>query len=258
MPPADPTAPPKLVAAGHAELALTSQPRLHLLVEKGLPLIRVGTLVPLPLATLLVRQDTGIDSLEKLKGHSVGYVFEAPARLLLGGLLQNQAITLDEVTLQPVDFALNRMLAEGEVDAVVGARRHVTRQAMIQQGIDVSEFHIQERDLPVYEELILVANRQTLGKHRRDIVRVLDAIESATRWITENPDQAWEVVREAEPGLDTEANAQAWPSVLRYLALRPAALQLQRYQEFETYLLQRGLIDTDTPARRLATDLTRP
>ena len=41
--PADPSAPPKLVAAGQADLAISYQPQLHLQIAEGLPLVRVGT-----------------------------------------------------------------------------------------------------------------------------------------------------------------------------------------------------------------------
>ena len=51
--PADPSDPPKLVAAGRAELAVSYQPQLHLQVAEGLPLIRVGTLVATPLLSLI-------------------------------------------------------------------------------------------------------------------------------------------------------------------------------------------------------------
>ena len=55
--PADPSAPPKLVAAGQADLAVSYQPSLHLQVSEGLPLKRVGTLVATPLNCLLVLED---------------------------------------------------------------------------------------------------------------------------------------------------------------------------------------------------------
>ena len=42
--PADPADPPKLVAAGKADLAISYQPQLHLQVAEGMPLTRVGTL----------------------------------------------------------------------------------------------------------------------------------------------------------------------------------------------------------------------
>ena len=51
--PADPADPPKLVAAGKADLAISYQPQLHLQVAEGMPLTRVGTLVATPLNCLL-------------------------------------------------------------------------------------------------------------------------------------------------------------------------------------------------------------
>ncbi|MCH8960494.1 MAG: ABC transporter substrate-binding protein, partial [Bacteroidetes bacterium] len=55
--PADPNDPPKLVAAGKAELAVSYQPQLHMQAAAGLPLARVGTLIATPLNTLLVLDD---------------------------------------------------------------------------------------------------------------------------------------------------------------------------------------------------------
>ena len=52
--PADPSAPPKMVAAGQADIAISYQPQLHLQIHEGLPLQRVGTLVATPLSCLLV------------------------------------------------------------------------------------------------------------------------------------------------------------------------------------------------------------
>ena len=37
--PSDPSAPPKMVAAGRADIAVSYQPQLHLQVEAGLPVI---------------------------------------------------------------------------------------------------------------------------------------------------------------------------------------------------------------------------
>ena len=42
--PADPNDPPKLVAAGQADVAISYQPQLHIQVDQGLPLTRIGTL----------------------------------------------------------------------------------------------------------------------------------------------------------------------------------------------------------------------
>nr|WP_299241505.1 ABC transporter substrate-binding protein [uncultured Halomonas sp.] len=253
--PADPSVAPKLVAARRAELALTSQLQLHLLVKQNLPLVRVGALVPVPLATLLTRRNTGIEQLSQLKGKTVGYVHEGPARIWLDAMLKDQPISLSDITLQHVDFALISALVNKEVDAVIGTMRHVDRRQLAQQGIVVNEFMVDESELPAYDELIVVANRDVLSRHRRDIERFFNAVEKATLWLINHPEQGWELVRTAEPGIDTPANARAWPEVLRYLALRPIALQPQRYQRLETYLLRRGLIETAASVRRLAVDI---
>ena len=45
MGPADPTDPPKLVAAGKADIAITYQPQFMEQVSQGLPLARLGILI---------------------------------------------------------------------------------------------------------------------------------------------------------------------------------------------------------------------
>ena len=71
--PADPSAPPKLVAAGQADLAVSYQPQLHLQLTQGLPLIRVGTLVATPLNCLLVLENGPIKSPQSLSGKKIGF-----------------------------------------------------------------------------------------------------------------------------------------------------------------------------------------
>ena len=43
--PADPSAPPRLVAAGQGDIALTYQPNLYLQVDEGMNLVRIGTAI---------------------------------------------------------------------------------------------------------------------------------------------------------------------------------------------------------------------
>ncbi|MEL7184632.1 MAG: ABC transporter substrate-binding protein, partial [Pseudomonadota bacterium] len=71
--PADPSDPPKLVAAGQAELAISYQPQLHLQIHEGLPLQRVGTLVATPLNCLLALADGPVQSPADLAGKKVGF-----------------------------------------------------------------------------------------------------------------------------------------------------------------------------------------
>ena len=71
--PADPSAPPRLVAAGQGDIALTYQPDLMLQLKEGLPLVRFGTLIETPLNALIVLKDGPVKSLADLKGKRIGY-----------------------------------------------------------------------------------------------------------------------------------------------------------------------------------------
>src|SRR5690606_19931927 len=71
--PADPSTPPRLVAAGQADIAVSYQPNLHLQVKEGLPLVRIGTLVETPLNSLVVLEDGPVQSIADLKGRTIGF-----------------------------------------------------------------------------------------------------------------------------------------------------------------------------------------
>jgi putative hydroxymethylpyrimidine transport system substrate-binding protein len=92
--PADPADPPKLVAAGKADLAVSYQPQLHLQIHEGLPLIRVGTLVATPLNCLLVMADGPIKSIADLKGKKVGFSVAGVEEAILTAILKPHGLTL--------------------------------------------------------------------------------------------------------------------------------------------------------------------
>ena len=122
--PADPNDPPKLVAAGQADLAVSYQPQLHLQVAQGLPLVRVGTLVATPLNSLVVLADGPVRSMADLKGRKVGFSVGGFEDALLGAMLERHGLGLDDVELVNVNFSLSPALLAGQVDAVIGAFRN--------------------------------------------------------------------------------------------------------------------------------------
>ena len=104
IPPADPSLPPRLVAAGQAELAVSYQPQLHLQIHEGLPLIRVGTLVATPLNCLLVLEDGPIATPADLKGKTIGFSVAGVEEAILTAVLGKYGVGFDEVELVNVNF----------------------------------------------------------------------------------------------------------------------------------------------------------
>ncbi|MEM7022609.1 MAG: ABC transporter substrate-binding protein, partial [Pseudomonadota bacterium] len=85
--PADPNDPPKLVAAGQADLAISYQPQLHVQHDQGLPLTRIGTLVATPLNALVALKDGPVQSIADLKDRKVGFSVGGFEDALLGAML---------------------------------------------------------------------------------------------------------------------------------------------------------------------------
>ena len=122
--PADPNDPPKLVAAGQADIAISYQPQLHIQIDQGLPLTRIGTLVATPLNTLVALDDGPIDEIADLKGGKIGFSVGGFEHALLVAMLARHGLTPDDVELINVNFALSPALLSGQVDAVIGAYRN--------------------------------------------------------------------------------------------------------------------------------------
>ena len=64
--PSDPSLPPKLVAAGKGDIAVSYQPQLHVQISQGIPLIRIATLVPTPLNSIVVLENGPIKQLSDI------------------------------------------------------------------------------------------------------------------------------------------------------------------------------------------------
>ncbi|WP_425040690.1 ABC transporter substrate-binding protein [Primorskyibacter sp. S187A] len=252
--PADPSAPPRLVAAGQAEMAISYQPQLHLQRHEGLPLRRIGTLVATPLNCLLVLEDGPIETPADLAGRKIGFSVGGVEDAVLSAVLGTHGVTLDQVELVNVNFSLSPAIMSGQVDAVIGAFRNFELNQMDIEGVAGRCFYVEEEGLPTYDELIYVANLDTMDA---DMVRrFLAATERATQYIINHPEESWEIFASTAPELRDELNRRAWSDTLPRFALRPAALDTGRYAAFEAFLQEAGLIPAIHPVSEIAIDVS--
>tara|TARA_R110002049_G_scaffold188402_2_gene356819 strand:- start:30110 stop:31045 length:936 start_codon:yes stop_codon:yes gene_type:complete len=254
--PADPADPPKMVAAGKADLAISYQPQLHLMIHEGLPLQRVGTLVATPLNCLLVLADGPIKSPADLAGKKVGYSVSGVEEAVLGSILRHNGLSIDDVELVNVNWSLSPSLMSKQVDAVIGAYRNFELNQMEIEGVDGTCFYVEEQGLPPYDELIYVANPDTMDKAQ--IARFLAATEKAVQYIVNHPEESWEIFASTSAELQDELNARAWVDTVPRFALRPTAMDVGRYAAFEAFLAEAGLIPQQNPVATIAIDVTAP
>jgi putative hydroxymethylpyrimidine transport system substrate-binding protein len=255
MAPADPNDPPKLVAAGQADVAISYQPQLHIQVDHGLPLTRIGTLVATPLNSLVALEDGPIDEIADLAGRKVGFSVGGFEDALLGAMLAEHGLALDEVELVNVNFALSPALLSGQVDAVIGAFRNFELNQLELESRPGRAFYPEEEGVPTYDELIFIANNTSLDNPR--LPRFLDAVELGVQYLLNHPDESFALFVKGRPELDDELNRRAFADTLPRFALRPAALDRARYARFAEFLAHQGLIKPPPPVETYALELAR-
>jgi putative hydroxymethylpyrimidine transport system substrate-binding protein len=253
--PADPNDPPKLVAAGQADVAISYQPQLHIQIDQGLPLVRIGTLVATPLNCLVALEGGPVRTIADLRGRKVGFSVGGFEDALLGTMLGHHGLKLADVELVNVNFALSPALLSGQVDAVIGAFRNFELNQLALEGRPGRAFYPEEEGVPTYDELIFIANNAALADAR--LPRFLDAIEAATLYILNHPDESFELFIKGRPELDDELNRRAFADTLPRFASRPAALDHARYARFAAFLERQGLIKPPPPVATYALELPR-
>ncbi|MDX2421649.1 MAG: ABC transporter substrate-binding protein [Amphritea sp.] len=241
--PADPNMPPKLVAANKVDLAISYQPNLTIDVAAGLPLIRSATLIATPLNMLMVLDNGKINDLADLKGKKIGIAIAGTEEASIGTMLDTVGVNYADVDIINVGWALSASLASGKVDAIWGGLRNFETNQLALEGFKAKAFFPEEHGVPVYDELIFVANADTYDK---DAIRGFNkAIEQATIYITNHPQAAWdEFVAYAPDTLNNELNKRAWRDTLNRFALRPSAVDLQRYDDYAEFMYEQKIIKT--------------
>ena len=251
--PADPNDPPKLVAAGKADLAVSYQPQLHVQVSRGLPLIRIGTLVSTPLNSLVVLKDGPINSIKDLKDKKIGFSVGGFEDALLAAMLAKHGVSINDVELINVNFSLSPSILSGKVDAVIGAFRNFELNQMAIIGKPGKAFYPEEEGVPPYDELIIVANKTKIKDIRYR--KFIDALERAVQFLINHPQDSWNIFIQAHKNLDDELNRRAWRDTLPRFALRPAAVDTRRYSRLAAFLKKQGLIKNILPVSEYAIEL---
>lgn len=254
--PANPADPPKMAAAGRADVAISYQPQLHLNVHAGMDLVRVGTLVATPLACLVTLADGPIKSLADLKGRKVGFAIPGVQEVMLDAMLRHNGLKSDAVQKINIGWSISPALMSKQVDGVIGAFRNFELNQLDIEGMKGRCFYPESEGVPAYDELIYVANPKTMNKDR--ISRFLAATERAAQDILNDPKASWETFAGSSKELSTELNRRAWLDTYPRFATRPAAMDYGRYEKFEAFLNEMGAVPSRTPVSKLIVDVTAP
>lgn len=252
--PADPSDPPKLVAARRGDVGVYYQKNLPLAVEQGLPLMRIGTLVSTPLSTLTVLRDGPIRTLADLRGRRIGYSVPGFEEIYVGTMIERAGLTIRDVTMVNVNFGLSSALMAGQVDAIIGGFRNFELNQLEIERRPGRAFFPEENGFPPYDELIYVAHRDRVNDPA--LRRFIDATEAATQFLVNNPEEAWRMfIAGPRRELDNELNRRAWRDTLNRFSHSPGALDRNRYERFTRFLADRRMLRAVPPLETYAVEL---
>jgi putative hydroxymethylpyrimidine transport system substrate-binding protein len=243
--PADPSDPPKLVAAGKADIAIGYQPQLLEQIDQGLPLIEIGTLIDKPLNSLVVLKDSPIHSVADLKNKKIGFSGSGMNSAMLKIMLEKQHLTLQDVEIINTHYDLTQALLSGKVDAVTGIMRNFEMIQLELANHTPRAFYPENNGMPTYSELIFIAKKSNTVDAR--FSHFLTAVKLANQYLQKHPEECWQAFAKAHPESDDELNHRAWLATLPYFARDPALIDDKKFMRFARFMQSNGLINTVQP-----------
>lgn len=238
--PSNPDDGPKLVAAGHANLAISYQPQLVVQAAQGLPLIRIASLINQPLNCLIPKKEGPIHQLADLKGKRFAYASHVEGTLMLNALLEKTHLKMSEVQTINVQYDLTQALLSNRVDAVINVMRNIKPLQMQFAHQTVTVFPVELGNIPRYDELIIIANKNTLSDPR--LIKFLTALDKATQYLLNNPEKSWLIFAKNQPALNNQLNHQIWQATLPYIARHPYHFDKKTYANFVLFLKHQHLV----------------
>jgi putative hydroxymethylpyrimidine transport system substrate-binding protein len=244
--PSDPSAPIKEVAEGRADLAISYEPEVLLAHDQNLPVKAVAALVPTPLTSMIWLKDSGIKEVKDLRGKTIATAGIPYQEAYLKTILDKAGLSTSDVNTVDVQQSLLPALIGGRAQAMLGGFLNVEGVALQQQGKDPIVKPVNKLGIPTYNELVLVANSDTLDSESQNIRLFLDALQRGTEAAVADPAGATQDILEAGNGLDPKTTRAEMNKTLPLLAQKGAKhygyMDPTQWKKFAQFFADNGVI----------------
>lgn len=242
IPPTDPNDPPRLVAAGRGDVAISYPHTQIMQAVQDIPTARIGALVDTPLSTITVLADGPIKTLADFRGKRIGFSISGIEVALMRAMLASAGVRENEVQAINVNFSLSPALLTRRVEGVIGAFRNFEMFQLEIEGSKGRAFYLEDHGVPLHDALIFTAHRTRARGNDPSLRGFLDAVERGAQYCVNEPDEAWKLFLKGRAQLDNELNRRAWRATLPRFAHSPAALDRVRFRRFAQFLHAQNLI----------------
>ncbi|HEV2067929.1 MAG TPA: ABC transporter substrate-binding protein [Thermomicrobiales bacterium] len=206
--PADPTTVLQTVGAGRDTFGISYQNDVLQARAQGVPVVSVAALVQHPLNSLMVLEESGIESPADLEGKTIAMAGLPSDEAYIETILQSVGLSIDDVEVVNVGYDLMPAVLSGRADAVIGV--YWTHETILaeQEGHPVRYFRIEEYGVPDYYELVLVTGEQTIAEQEEVVRSMLGALRKGYNAAMRAPEEALQLLLAASPDLDEEVERE--------------------------------------------------
>ena len=259
--PSNASDPIKLVGLNKVDVAISYEPEMFYGQQEGLPVTAVGTVVPVPLNSLIASPDSGITTLHGIDGKTVGVTGIPSDDAFYQTTLKTAGLTESDVTKVNVGFSLVPSLESNKVDAIIGGYRNVEAIQVEQDtGKKPAVFPANELGVPTYAELVVVANSDKLASdsaYANSVKEFMAALIKGTSGAIADPSGAIAIVKK-ETDYDPKFLDQSVPYTLTLL--KPASgtkiscIDSAGWQSYGDWMKQEGLVNGTPDASAISTN----
>lgn len=238
--PKNPNDAAKWVSSGKADIGVDYQTKLVRDIDKGMPLVQIGTLIDKPLDCLIALKTSKINTISDLKGKRIG-IGEAGFSHISLKIMLNQG-GLEEGDVKMINVGENpvQALLNNKVDAVIGIMRNFEVPELELSGHPVSVFFPEEHGVKTYSELVFIANKKQVLDKR--FPRFLAAIKEATAYLDAHPEETWKKFIAEYPESNNEVNKGAWFATMPYFSENPETIDQDEWRQFAELMYKNNLI----------------
>lgn len=206
--PSDPTTVLQTVGAGRDTFGISYHSEVLFAREQDVPVVSVAALVQHPLNSLMVLEDSPVQTPADLAGRSVAVTGLPADEAFLETMLREAGLGLDDVELINVGYDLLPAVFSGRADAVLGV--YWTHETILaeREGYPVRYLRIEEWGVPDYYELVLVTGESVLAADEAMVRALLGALQAGYEGALADPGAALDLLIAESPDLVREVELE--------------------------------------------------
>ncbi len=236
----------RLVATGEIKFAVLSGEQVLLARQNGLPLVYVFEWYQRFPVAIAAKASSGIETVEDLRGRSVGTpVKEGASYIGLEALLASAGMTDDDINLQTTGYAQVETLLTDRVDAVVV---YVANEPVHLEAAGATLNIIPVADHADLVSNGLVTSEQVIAGEPELVRAMAAALAESIQYATDHPDEAFAISQQFVEGLSEPDTAERAREVLRrstelWQGERQGYSERASWESMQHVLLLAGLLD---------------